>query len=29
MAAWRALFPEFQVTDRNLKLYDVASERPI
>jgi quinol monooxygenase YgiN len=29
MAAWRAVFPEFQVTDRNLKLYEVAAERPI
>ena len=29
MAAWRAVFPTFQVTDRSLKLYDVASERPI
>jgi quinol monooxygenase YgiN len=29
MAAWRAVFPEFQVSDRNLKVYDVMAERPI
>ncbi len=29
MAAWRAVFPEFKVTDRNLVVYEVASERPI
>ncbi|HLK23820.1 MAG TPA: putative quinol monooxygenase [Caulobacteraceae bacterium] len=29
MAAWRAVFPQFGVTDRNLKAYDVAAERPI
>jgi quinol monooxygenase YgiN len=29
MAAWRAVFPQFQVTDRKLKVYDVAAERAI
>ena len=29
MAAWRAVFPRFQVSDRNLAAYDVAAERPI
>jgi quinol monooxygenase YgiN len=29
MAAWRAVFPTFEVTDRNLQVYEVASERPI
>jgi quinol monooxygenase YgiN len=29
MAAWRAVFPTFRVTDRDLVLYEVASERPI
>jgi quinol monooxygenase YgiN len=29
MAAWRAVFPQFQVTDRNLKAYDVTAERSV
>jgi quinol monooxygenase YgiN len=29
MAAWRAVFPTFQVSDRNLMAYDVTAERPI
>jgi quinol monooxygenase YgiN len=29
MAAWRAAWPEFGVTDRQLKIYDVAAERAL
>ena len=29
MAAWRAAWPEFGVSDRRLNLYEVASERPL
>jgi quinol monooxygenase YgiN len=29
MAEWRAAWPQFGVSDRNLKLYEVASERPL
>jgi quinol monooxygenase YgiN len=29
MAAWRAVFPQFQVTDRNLKAYDVTAVRTV
>jgi quinol monooxygenase YgiN len=29
MAAWRAAWPAFGVSDRQLSLYDVAAERPL
>ena len=29
MAAWRAAWPEFGVSDRRLVAYEVASERPL
>ena len=29
MAAWRAAWPGFGVSDRNLKAYEIAAERPI
>lgn len=29
MADWRAVWPEFGVTDRQLKIYDVAAERAL
>lgn len=29
MAAWRAAWPQFGVSDRNLSLYEVAAERPL
>ena len=29
MAAWRSLFHTFWVQDRNLRVYEIASERPI
>jgi quinol monooxygenase YgiN len=29
MAAWRAAWPSFGVSDRNLFAYEVASERPL
>jgi quinol monooxygenase YgiN len=29
MAQWRALWPSFDVSERRLALYDVASERPL
>ncbi|MBX3485912.1 putative quinol monooxygenase [Phenylobacterium sp.] len=29
MAEWRAAWPQFGVSDRNLSLYEVASERPL
>ena len=29
MAAWRAVFPQFGVTDRRLSLYEVAAERAL
>lgn len=29
MATWRAAFPSFGVSDRALKLYEVASQRPL
>lgn len=29
MAAWRAVWPQFGVSDRRLSLYEVASERPL
>jgi quinol monooxygenase YgiN len=29
MAAWRAAWPSFGVTDRDLRAYDVEAERPI
>ena len=29
MADWRAVWPEFGVSDRRLSLYEVASERPL
>jgi hypothetical protein len=29
MADWRAVFPEFGVSDRRLSLYEVAAERAI
>lgn len=29
MAAWRAAWPQFGVSDRRLSLYEVASERPL
>jgi quinol monooxygenase YgiN len=28
MAEWRAAWPQFGVSDRNLSLYEVAAERP-
>ena len=29
MAAWRALWPSFGVTDRDLKAYEIAAERAL
>lgn len=29
MADWRASWPQFGVSDRNLSLYEVAAERPL
>jgi quinol monooxygenase YgiN len=29
MAEWRAAWPQFGVSDRNLSLYEVAAERPL
>jgi quinol monooxygenase YgiN len=29
MAEWRAAWPQFGVSDRNLRLYEVAAERPL
>lgn len=29
MAAWRAAWPQFGVSDRNLSLYEVAAQRPL
>lgn len=29
MAAWRAAWPQFGVSDRNLSLYEVAAHRPL
>ena len=29
MATWRAAWPQFGVSDRNLRLYEVAADRPL
>lgn len=29
MAEWRAAWPQFGVSDRNLSLYEIAAERPL